>query len=174
MQARSSSQSGLNGHRQSLREAGRKRSLSFLLAALAPLGLAGALLLTGCDGGPDPDEGVRLSPDVVALTISEGEVDTTEQYPDYRLIIEMTNTADIALTSVTVNIALRDGGRIVENTNVSSASGDVLAPNETQIVEEGLLSAYDEYQCISYSVTIGYDTGGLGQLDTKDYTGTCG
>jgi hypothetical protein len=107
---------------------------------------------------------------VVALTISEGEIDTSEQYPDYRLIVEMTNTADIALTSVTVNIALRDGDRIVENTNVSSASGDVLAPNETQIVEEGLLSAYDEYRCISYSVTIGY----LGQLETKDYSGTCG
>lgn len=173
MQTRSDSHIYLNGHvplGPRLRKASRRRPLSCLLAALLALGLAGALLLTGCDGGPGAEDEVRLSPDVVALQISEGEIDALEQYPDYRLIIEMTNTADIALTSVTVNISLRDGDRIVENTNVSTASGDPLAPDETQIFEEGLLSAYDEYRCISYSITIGY----LVKLDTKDYAGTCG
>jgi len=177
MQARSRSHIRLNGHRQSLREAGRKRSLSFLLAALALLGLAGALLLTGCDGGPGPDEGIPLSPDVVALTISEGEVDTTEQYPNYRLIIEMTNTADIPLISVFLSIALRNGDQIVEEVTTSSTSGDPLAPNETQVVERTLGSAYHEFNCYAYSVSINYASG-VGPdpvaLESKSYPGTCG
>jgi len=178
MQARSSSQSGLNGHRQSLREAGRKRSLSFLLEALAPLGLAGALLLTGCDGGPGPDEGIRLSPDVVALTITEGEIDTSEVFPDYRLIVEMTNMSDIVLDNVFVDIALQDDSNtIVEDTGVSSVAGDPLEPNETQIIERSLaVSSYDEYTCFTYSVTIAYDSGGnpgSAKSESKSYPGTC-
>jgi hypothetical protein len=139
--------------------------------------LAGALLLTGCDGGPGAEDEVRLSPDVVALQISEGEIDALEQYPDYRLIVEMTNTADIPLISVFLNIALRDGDRIVEEITTSSTSGEPLAPNETQIVERALGSAYHEFSCYAYSVSINYNSG-VGPdpvaLESKSYPGTCG
>lgn len=144
MHTRSSSpirSNGLVPLRPSPRKASGRRPLSLPLAALLAFGLAGALFLTGCDGGPGPEEEVRLSPDVVALKITEGEIDASEQYPDYRLIVEMTNTADIPLISVFLSIALREGDQIVEEVTTSSTSGDPLAPNETQVVERALGSA---------------------------------
>jgi len=182
MQTRSNLHICLNGHvplRPRLRKASRRRPLSLPLAALLALGLAGALLLTGCDGGPGPENDVVLSPDVVALTISEGDVDTSDVFPDYRLIVAMTNMSDIALNNVFVDIALRDDeNAIVEDTGVSSAAGEPLEPNETQIIERSLAtSSYDEYTCYTYSVTIGYDSGGnpgSAKSESKSYPGTCG
>jgi hypothetical protein len=141
--------------------------------------LGGALFLTSCDGGPDPEEEVRLSPDVVALTITEGEIDTSDVFPNYRLVVEMTNMSDIALDNVFVDIALRDDkNAIVEDTGVSSVAGDPLEPNETQIIERSLaVASYDEYTCYTYSVTIGYDSGGnpgSAKSESKSYPGTCG
>ncbi len=182
MHTRSSSpirSNGLVPLRPSPRKASGRRPLSLPLAALLALGLAGALFLTSCDGGPGPEEEVRLSPDVVALKISEGEIDTSDVFPDYRLIVEMTNMSDIALDNVFVDIALRDDkNAIVEDTGLSSVTGDPLEPDETQIIERSLATAsYDEYTCYTYSVTIGYDSGGnsgSAKSESKSYPGTCG